>query len=191
MRLASDKSIWDEFNGDWESLAMESEAHLKALAKERSVEMPKLRSDIDELNESDYEGKTKAILVQVRIKQSFFRNAILSSYGGRCCITQISEPRLLVTSHIVPWKDDPQNRLNPRNGLCLSALHDKAFDRGLITITDDFRIDVSAGLLKLHKETFVRDTLIAIKGRQITLPEKFRPDISFLRRHREMWRGRA
>lgn len=145
-------------------------------------------TDFDDFIEADYEGQTKTVQIQARIKQSFFRKTVLSSYGGRCCITGISEPLLLVASHIVPWKSDPKNRLNPRNGLCLSALHDKAFDRGLITITDDFRVNVSPALSKFEKEPFIRDTLIAIRGQPITLPEKFQPDVIFLRRHREIWR---
>ncbi len=183
----ADKAIWDEFNGDWEGLALESETRLNSLRKKRAGKDPEPSLDLNDFNEADYEGQTRSALIQVRIKQSFFRKAVLSSYGGRCCITRISEPRLLVASHIVPWNADAKNRLNPRNGLCLSALHDKAFDRGLITITDDFRVDISPVLSKSEEEPFIRDTLIAIRGQVIALPEKFRPDIKFLRRHREMW----
>lgn len=183
----ADKSIWDEFNSDWEALAIESQTYLKTLVSKSAVAPPMPSKQFDDLDEADYEGQTKSVQIQARIKQSFFRKAVLSSYGGRCCITRISEPRLLVASHIVPWKSDPKTRLNPRNGLCLSALHDKAFDRGLIVITDDFRVDVSPTLSHFEKEPFIRDTLIAIHGQSITLPEKFRPEVAFLRRHREMW----
>jgi predicted restriction endonuclease len=186
---SGDKAIWSEFNNDWEGLAIESETQLKALIKKRGVAPSKLIAEIVDIDAVDYEGQTKSVYIQARIKQSFFRKAVLSSYEGRCCITQISDPRLLVASHIVPWKTDPKNRLNPRNGLCLSALHDKAFDRGLITITDDFCVNISPTLLKFKNEPFIRDTLIAINGKRISLPEKFRPDIAFLRRHREMWLG--
>ncbi len=181
----ADKAMWNEFNGDWERLAVESEEQLRSLAKRRTVLLAELE---DETLEADYEGKTRTAQVQVRIKQSFFRKMVLSSYGGRCCITQISEPRLLVASHIVPWQTDAKNRLNPRNGLCLSALHDRAFDCGLITITKNFCVDVSASLRKAKNEPFIRDTLIAVHGKQIRLPEKFRPDLEFLERHREMWK---
>jgi predicted restriction endonuclease len=135
--------------------------------------------------EANYEGATKTVMTEVRIKQSFFRRAVLSSYKQRCCITNISEPRLLVASHIVPWKSDAKNRLNPRNGLCLSALHDKAFDRGLITITDEFRVQVSPALGTFANESFIKDTLLVLNGKPITLPEKFAPDVAFLKRHRE------
>ncbi len=184
----ADRAIWNEFNGDWEALAVESQTHLKTLFSKSATTPSTPSTYLDDFDETDYEGQTKSVQIQARIKQSFFRKAVLSSYGGRCCITRISEPRLLVASHIVPWKSDPKNRLNPRNGLCLSALHDKAFDRGLIMITDDFRVDVSPTLSHFENEPFIRDTLIAIRGQSITLPEKFRPDVAFLRHHREMWR---
>lgn len=181
----ADKAIWDEFNEDWESLAVESEFHLNNLIKRVGGTVPKPHKDDDDFGEANYVGETKAMQIQARIKQSFFRRAVMSSYKQRCCITNISETRLLVASHIVPWKSDAKNRLNPRNGLCLSALHDKAFDRGLITLTDEFRVEVSPALYKFETELFIRDTLIAIRGKMITLPEKFAPDVAFLRTHRE------
>jgi hypothetical protein len=181
----ADKAIWDEFNADWEGLAVESEIHLKELIKKGGGAVPKPQKDEDDFDETNYEGATKAVQIHARIKQSFFRRAVLSSYKQRCCITDISETRLLVASHIVPWKSDVKNRLNPRNGLCLSALHDKAFDRGLITLTDEFRIEVSPALYAFEGEPFIKGTLLSLSGKSITLPEKFSPDIAFLKRHRE------
>lgn len=180
-----DKAIWDEFNGDWEGLALESESYLRQLLTKQASTQPKLDRDLDEFEIENYEGETRSVQTKTRIKQSFFRKAVLSSYGGRCCITRLSVPSLLVASHIVPWKDDIKNRLNPRNGLCLSSLHDKAFDRHLIALDDDFRIVVSPALLKFKADQFLRDTLIAIEGKQINLPEKFLPDLAFIRWHRE------
>ena len=95
----------------------------------------------------------------------------------------LSEPRLLIASHIVPWSKDKTNRLNPSNGLCLSAIHDRAFDKGLITLTDDFRIVLSDALLK-RDEGFVKQVLLPLSGRQIEMPERFAPDIAFVARHR-------
>jgi predicted restriction endonuclease len=55
----------------------------------------------------------------------------------------LSDSRLLIASHIVPWSSDKQIRLNPSNGLCLSAIHDRAFDKGLMTLSDDLKIVIS------------------------------------------------
>ena len=128
---------------------------------------------------------TRTILAQQRVKQDFFRRAILSSYRGRCCMSGVAEPLLLMASHIVPWSKDTANRLNPHNGLCLSALHDRAFDRGLISLTDDLRVCIADSLKKRHRETFVREVLLPLEGREIELPERFRPDPMFIAYHRE------
>lgn len=97
----------------------------------------------------------------------------------------VSEPRLLIASHIVPWSKDKANRLNPSNGLCLSALHDKAFDKGMLTLDDDFRV-VLASRIARSDEPFIRDVLQPLAGKQIALPERFVPERSFLATHREL-----
>lgn len=97
----------------------------------------------------------------------------------------LSEPRLLIASHIVPWSKDKANRLNPSNGLCLSALHDKAFDKGMLTLDDDFRV-VLAPRIARSDEPFIRDVFQPLAGKQIALPERFVPDRSFLATHREL-----
>ena len=138
----------------------------------------------DELLPEDFTGETRQILTTQRIKQHFFRRAVLSSYRGRCCMSGLSEPRLLVASHIVPWSKDKANRLNPSNGLCLSAIHDRAFDKGLITLTDDFKIVVSEEL-KRKNEIFVIEVLLPLNGRTIESPERFAPQAEFIAWHRK------
>ena len=95
----------------------------------------------------------------------------------------LSEPRLLIASHIVPWSKDKANRLNPSNGLCLSAIHDKAFDKGLITLSDDFRVLVSTEL-KRSENAFIQTVILPLDGHSIELPERFLPDTNFVARHR-------
>lgn len=95
----------------------------------------------------------------------------------------LSEPRLLIASHIVPWSKDKANRLNPSNGLCLSAIHDKAFDKGLIALSDDFRVLVSAELQR-SEDSFIKSVILPLNGRSIELPERFVPDTNFVARHR-------
>ena len=97
----------------------------------------------------------------------------------------LSETRLLVASHIVPWSKDKANRLNPSNGLCLSAIHDRAFDKGLITLTDDFKIVVSEEL-KRKKEPFIAEVLLPLNGCAIEPPERFAPQAEFVAWHRSM-----
>ena len=87
-----------------------------------------------------------------------------------------------MASHIVPWSHDPVNRVNPRNGLSLSALHDRAFDSGLLTINDDMTVRVSPSY---PEDLFFSGSVASYHGKPIRLPEKFAPDPDFLAYHRE------
>jgi hypothetical protein len=180
-----DKEVWDEFHANWEGLVEECEALKVYLLGEKHPPPP---TEDGEFIEQDFSAETRIALVKQRVKQAFFRQSVLSSYGGKCCISGVSESRLLVASHIVPWSDDKANRLNPGNGICLSAIHDKAFDSYLFSLTDEHRIVLSKQLERT-KDTFLREVFWPTQDRQITLPERFRPDLSFVRQHREKMMG--
>ena len=118
-----------------------------------------------------------------RVNQGFFRRMVLSSYDGACCITGLAIPSLLVGSHIVPWAVDASNRTNPRNGLCLNVLHDRAFDRGLITVDADFRVVVSRGVLALPASDAA--AVQSVHGVALRMPRRFLPDPGLRAWHRE------
>ena len=181
---ALDREIWNEFQADWEGLALECEQLRRQLGFTVATEIEEETSAENLLVPEDFTGETRRVVTEQRIKQHFFRRAVLSSYRGRCCMSGLSEPRLLIASHIVPWSKDKTNRLNPSNGLCLSAIHDRAFDKGLISLTDDWRVVVSKELRK-RDERFVQQVLLPLEGQQIELPERFLPDHAFLVRHRQ------
>ena len=173
-----DREIWEEFHADWERLAVECEM------LRRSIDPTPVTDEADELLvPENFTGRTRQVVTEQRIKQNFFRRAVLSSYGGRCCMSGISEPRLLIASHIVPWSKDKNNRLNPSNGLCLSAIHDRAFDKGLITLSDDFKVIVSDEL-KRRDEVFMKTVFLPLDGQTIALPDRFIPTTAFVAWHR-------
>lgn len=179
-----DREIWDAFNADWEALAIEC-AELRGKLEARAAPAPPQLGELaGDVAEADYTGETRTVSATHRIKQDFFRRAVLSGYRGRCCMSGLSESRLLIASHIVPWSKDPKNRLNPSNGLCLSSIHDRAFDQGLITLSDDFEIIVS-GELRRVKDPFISTVLTPLHGTRIALPERFAPKAEFLAHHRE------
>ncbi len=180
---ALDREIWDEFQSDWEGLAMEC-LELRKLLGGPSVDVAEAELADEEALLVDYSGETRRVFTEQRVKQNFFRRSVLASYRGRCCMSKLSDSRLLVASHIVPWSKDKANRLNPSNGLCLSAIHDRAFDKGLISLTDDFRILVSDDL-KRQGSSFIDDILLPLEGRSIELPERFAPSAEFIKHHRE------
>lgn len=176
----ADREVWNEFHENWDRLALETEEHLQRL---RGLHVSDVSADAGPPAPENYFGATNSATVEVRLKQQFFRRAVMASYENKCCMTGISADALLVASHIVPWNAAPNNRLNPRNGLCLSALHDRAFDRGLITVEPDLSIRVSLVVRKHEKEEFIRVSLIELDGQKISAPEKFRPDPAFLQFH--------
>ena len=179
-----DRQIWNEFSVDWERLTAECEELSRHLAKGDHKAAPIFSESEDEFSLTDFTGETRKALVQQRVKQGFFRRAVLSSYRDRCCISGVSEKRLLVASHIVPWSEDKANRLNPSNGLCLSAIHDKAFDSHLFTLTDDWCIVLSK-TLKATKDDFLREVFWPIEEQPIELPERFAPDATLIEKHRQ------
>lgn len=87
------------------------------------------------------------MLVAVRTNWTVFRKRVLASFGGRCCKTGTTGDKPLVASHIKPWAvcsgEDAWRRMDSRNGLCLNVLHDRAFDRGMITLDDSCRVELS------------------------------------------------
>jgi hypothetical protein len=178
-----DRDTWDEFHADWERLAVECEQLRRHLLNAKGLRDAPIEDDASTVDIADYTGETRKVIVQQRIKQAFFRRAVLSSYRGRCCISGVSEPRLLVASHIVPWSADKSNRLNPSNGLCLSAIHDRAFDAYMFTLSDDWRVILSAPL-KATKDAFLREVFCSIEDKQIEMPERFAPEPSFVAQHR-------
>lgn len=100
--------------------------------------------------------------------------------------TGIADPRLLNASHIAPWKSDIANRHNPRNGLCLSATFDRAFDRYLMTVTPDLEVLISKQLLQSASKA-TRDYFTPYHGRALREATHLAPDPAFLRRHNEQF----
>jgi putative restriction endonuclease len=169
--------IWAEFSDDWERLAFESELLLEKV----TGHVPEGAEEINHFPA----GMTRETLIRARVNQGFFRAAVLAAYESRCCITGLSIPQLLNASHIVPWGLDVKNRTNPRNGLCLNVLHDRAFDCGLLTIGTDLTVELSPKVRSKSDDTAVKDFLCRYDGIPISLPRRFPPDPQCLRFHNE------
>lgn len=177
-----DREVWSEVFADWETLAFESQkAFIKIQSKEKSD-----RYISDSGIESPI-GETEADrIVKTRLVQGFFRNTVLASYDNNCCFCRLNIPSLLVASHIIPWKDSNEKRADPTNGLCLCSIHDKAFDRGLLGVDEGYRILVSSSMKKVKSKSVMQQiALIDIEGNEMTIPNRFLPDLSSLEYHRE------
>lgn len=167
---ALDRQIWSEFFNNIDHFAL--------------PDRPALVRGFGEAAQSEYvfeerEGLDVVGTTKRRINQNFFRSMIIASYESRCAMTGISDARLLVASHIDTWASNPKERLNPRNGLCLNYLHDRAFEEGLIAVAPDLSILYSS---KLPDNDRVK--LRSVAQERLTLPHRFKPDADLLERHR-------
>lgn len=132
--------VWRDFESDPAAFAFESERLLAHFSGRKLEEI----AEIDERG-LPTEEREREQMVRMRVNQHFFCTAVLSAYGYKCSVTGLAVPELLVASHIVSWAGDPKQHMNPRNGLCLNALHGRAFDRGLIYIMRSFSCALHRG----------------------------------------------
>ncbi|MEO6847714.1 MAG: HNH endonuclease [Chthoniobacterales bacterium] len=173
-----EEDVWKEFNGNWERLAQLAAtliAQLKAEPLEATVPLMPWEKKLT--------GKEREALVMIRVNQRFFRSSVLAVFDYRCCITGLTEVELLTASHIIPWSVDTQNRVNPQNGLCLNTLHDRAFDRGLLTVTPEMKVKISPILLRKEKDAAIEHHFTPYEGIIIPTPPHFAPASEFLSYH--------
>lgn len=170
-----DAEIFERFSKDWAGLSF------------RAANIERHLSGEEEIPDELPVGEETIRPTKKRINQTFFRDAVLSAYQRKCCITGIDIPALLIASHIKPWRDsDPKTeRTNPSNGLCLNPLHDKAFDGGLLTVLPDYTIRISSRLRSSEDNEGLR-WLLRSDRQKIALPERFVPQKEFLEYHNDV-----
>ncbi|PIL11692.1 hypothetical protein P775_28760 [Puniceibacterium antarcticum] len=108
---------------------------------------------------------TRNSMIKARVGQGLFRRRVLQAYD-KCLITGLAEHRLLVASHIKPWRDcrhDPKQCLNPNNALLLSPTWDALFDKGFVSFSDKGRLLLSERLQKKSRLALgVEDLRVAL-----------------------------
>jgi putative restriction endonuclease len=173
------KPIWDEFFDDKELLIFESERIL-AEKESKTIETKfyQLLFDLKELK-----GETKLHEVKTRVNQNVFRQIVVANYSGKCALTGIDLPDLLFASHIIPWSRNEKERLNPENGICLSALYDKAFDKGLIAISEKYQILISDKLRKKKETEYYGKYFAFLENQPLILPQRYFPKKEFIQYH--------
>jgi predicted restriction endonuclease len=181
----ADLAIWREFHEGWARLGAESElAYRQRL--DQKAEVAEDQPPAANRASTARTGKSEAQrMLTVRLGQAFFREVVLASYSSRCCICDLPDGRLLVASHIIPWAKREDLRVNPQNGLCLCALHDRAFDRGLISVDLKMTLILSPQLRMHLPHRIVEQMFVAFEGERTQQPEKFLPEVDYLRYHQE------
>jgi putative restriction endonuclease len=171
--------IWDEFFHNQEELIFLSE---QILAQKQNISIEDKYEDIL-FDIKNLKGEDVFRTVKTRVNQSVFRQMILSNYNNRCAISGIDIPELLLASHIIPWSKDEEHRLNPENGICFSALYDKAFDKGLIGINPDYKLIFSNSLKKKKDSEYFHRYFAPIEDQEILKAQKYLPRKEFLEYH--------
>lgn len=144
-----------------------------------------IRSEANELSAllDGFDGEDQDVLAKRRMNQGRFRRSLLRYWLGKCCMSNVTDERLLVASHIVPWSQaSKQERGDPANGLLLSVVWDALFDRGLVS----FRDDGNAIFDKLDRDLLgafgIDETTVPISSEKLTSRHK-----SYLKRHRQLF----
>ena len=97
------------------------------------------------------EGEEKEAVVKVRVNQGAFRDRLIKRFG-QCCLCNVSEPRMLIASHIKPWAvSEASEKLDIDNGFLMCPNHDKLFDQGWITFDNDGKIFISNSLKEVDR----------------------------------------
>ena len=181
-----DKIIWEEYEADPEGIISEAIEVVNRLNNRTSegwiVDGHPFMVPI---------GEDKMALTKQRVRQDIFRGEVLRAYDGKCCISGISDRNVLNASHIKPWSVcNGEEKTSVRNGLCLNVLHDRLFDRGLITFDSGYEIMFSKKLKNALEDGMYHDykKLIGDEGQMLHLrnvDECLRPNLEYLKYHRK------
>jgi putative restriction endonuclease len=166
----------------WRNLQVEP-GELVAARLEQELDDDEFSAELARLQARSAEDLRRE--VRTRVCQNVFRDILLENYQGRCAVTGLAVQQVLRASHIVAWSEEPAHRLNPSNGLLLSATYDAAFDQHLLTFDEAGRMVLSPSLKAHHGHEAFRETFGRFEGLALARPLKFPPSEVLMARHRE------
>lgn len=110
----------------------------------RKIERSLLIEELEKIDDdTNIVGDEKEVIAKARINQNYFRTLLLHR-KPECAICGIKNEKLLVASHIKEWKySNNQEKVDRNNGLLLCAMHDKLFDKHLISFDKEGKILIS------------------------------------------------
>ena len=145
-----------------------------------------LRDEIVEESPVEYKAKIlnlktrldpETYQVEVYNRGAVFRREVIKIYDQTCCISGLRVSATFTITmvdacHIVPFATNFDNSLT--NGIALCPNLHRAFDRGLITVDDDYRVMLSSAFTENETSPF---SFQQISGQQLALPvnERFHP----------------
>lgn len=128
------------------------------------------------LSEDPIERRYAVREMRVRVHQARFRGRVVPAYLEKCAICRLKEIQLLDAAHIV-GDLEAQGEAVISNGLCLCAIHHRAFDQDLVGISPDYQVRVSRRLLE-DEDGPMLDLLKGFHRQTLHVPSKptWRPD---------------
>ncbi len=133
------------------------------------------------LPEENFTAEDVMSASKVRRGQAQFSSKVKQAYGFKCGMCGIEQTEFLVASHIVPWAKNKNERLNPRNGICLCVFHDRAFERGFLLLDTEYRIRLNP---RLEPESVLYKALLEVAGKPLSIYDKaLLPDQNLLKTH--------
>jgi hypothetical protein len=141
----------------------------------------------DEMSRGDYSAQGKKSSVYVRAKQGKFKENLLQEYDNKCAFCEFNE--YLIGAHIVSYnimrKEDPDNAMNPADGILLCKLCDIAFESGDILLQETYEVTISPKLTKSENSS-VTLWLSKINSKiPIKSDSKFTPKVEFIQKKLE------
>lgn len=177
------KDVWKGLYADYDGMRRRVEDAYLSVCGDRAVR--------EELDLEDVPPGLDIPADAVRREgQQIFRCIVAMNFGQRCCVTGIATRGLLVASHIRPWAEPgPRDRTDPSNGLYLNRLHDGLFDRHLMTLDDDMRIEYADSVRRENGEEAFETFFGRYEGRRIADPSRYSVDTEFMDEHRRISHG--
>lgn len=157
-----------------------------AAAETLDVDPDEVESFGEQIEQKNYEVPDSTATTKTRgSAQKAFAKAVKTNYGYRCAVTGVVTKDFLVASHIVPWSDDQSIRLDPSNGICLSLVADRAFEKGYLQVEDDLTIRID--LERVGEDKALRSQLEPYDKKKLNAPAKEAPLPAYLHRRRALF----
>lgn len=169
--------------GRYYDTAIQAEAQLWADVEARLAARP-FGPEMNVIKEPEPERRYGTpSLFMPRLGQGAFRVLVTDAYQRRCALTNESTLPVLEAAHILPFAEYGPNEVS--NGILLRSDFHKLFDLGMITVTPDYRVEVSP---RIREEWFNGKAYYRLHGKELanmpTLSAE-RPSDHFLRWHNE------
>lgn len=107
---------------------------------------------------------------EIYVRGGVFKREIPKIYDFQCAISgmrieSLRNIQMIDACHVVPFAISKDDTIS--NGIALSPNLHRAFDRGLITLNDDYRVVITSKIIE-SKSNF---SLAQFSGKSITLPQ--------------------